>query len=89
MATGDIFNLHVQGLNNTDRNLAQQILQGLNTDTALASLLPTVNINVSGGRVILQGRVQSQEQKQAIGMVVQRAAGSSNVENQLEVGGQQ
>jgi osmotically-inducible protein OsmY len=85
VSTGDIFNLHVQGLNDTDRNLAQNILQGLRTDALLASLLPTVNINVSGGRVVLQGTVQSEQQKQTIASVVQRAAGASNVENQLQV----
>jgi osmotically-inducible protein OsmY len=88
LATGDVFNLHVQGLNDTDRALAQNILQGLRTDTILHSLLPTVNINVAGGRVILQGNVQSEQQKQAIASVVQRAAGASNVENQLQVTGQ-
>jgi len=65
LATGDVFNLHVQGLNDTDRNLAQNILQGLRTDSLLHSLLPTVNINVSGGRVILQGTVQSEQQRRA------------------------
>ncbi len=82
---GDIFSLHVQGLNETDRNLAQQILQGLKNDSTLASLFPSVNINVSGGRVVLQGLVETQQQKQAIGSVVERAAGGSNVVNQLRV----
>ncbi len=89
LATGDIFNLHVQGLNDTDRSLAQQILQGLKTDATLSSTLPIVNINVSGGRVVLQGNVQTEQQKQAIGSVVERAAGGSNVENQLQVNSQQ
>lgn len=83
--TGDIFSLHVQGLNQTDRSLAERILQGLQTDQALASQMPTVNINVTGGRVVLEGNVQSEQQRQTIGNVVQRAAGASNVENQLQV----
>ncbi len=84
-ATGDIFNLHVQGLNETDRNLAQRILEGLRTDSQLASLMPTVNINVANGRVVLQGLVQNQQQKQTIASVVERAAGISNVDDQLRV----
>jgi len=87
LATGDIFNLHVQGLNDTDRNLAQNILQGLHTDAILLSLLPTVNINVSAGRVILNGTVQNEQQRQAIASVVQQAAGANNVENRLQVMG--
>lgn len=82
---GDIFNLHVQGLNDADRTLAQRILQGLRTDNALASLFPSVNIDVSGGRVILQGQVQSEQQRQTIESVVRQAAGINNVEDQLQV----
>jgi osmotically-inducible protein OsmY len=84
---GDIFNLHVQGLNDTDRSMAQKILEGLRTDTALNSLLPSVNITVAGGRVILQGRVQSEQQRQTIESVVRQATGSGAVEDQLQVVG--
>ncbi len=85
MSTGDIFNLHVQGLNDTDRSVAERILHGLRTDTALTSLLPVVNIQVVNGRVILQGRVQNEQQRQTIGSVVERAAGGGRVENELQV----
>lgn len=88
MTAGDIFSLRVQGLNETDRNLAQQILQGLKNDSTLASMWPSVNINIAGGRVVLQGNVQTQQQKQVIGSVVERAAGGNNVVNQLQVNGQ-
>jgi len=84
---GDIFNLHVQGLNDTDRALAQRILESLRTDTALNSLLPSVNINVSSGRVVLEGRVQSDQQRKTIESVVRQASGSGNVEDQLQVVG--
>lgn len=84
---GDIFNLHVQGLNEPDRTLAQNILSGLETDQVLSAMLPTVDINVSGGRVLLQGTVQTDKQKQAIGTVVERAAGQNNVVNNLQVSG--
>ena len=86
-ATGDIFSLHVQGLNETDRTLAQRILQGLRTDTQLSSILPSVNINVANGQVVLQGTVQSQQQKQAIVSTVREAAGGSNVQDELNVAG--
>jgi osmotically-inducible protein OsmY len=82
---GDIFNLHVQGLNDTDRALAQRILDSLQTDTALAAMLPSVNILVSGGRVVLQGQVQTGQQKQTIDSVVRQAAGPSPVEDQLQM----
>jgi len=86
-STGDVFNLHVQGLNEADRMLAQRILQGLRTDSRLGSLLPTVDINVAQGRVILQGVVQNEQQRAAIESVVRQATGGSNVEDQLQVQG--
>ncbi len=85
MATGDIFNLHVQGLNDTDRALAERILHGLRTDTSLNSLLPVVDIQVVNGRVILQGKVQNEQQRQTIGAVVARATGPGSVDNELQV----
>lgn len=84
-STDDYFNLHVQGLSDTDRNLAQQILQGLRTDTALASTVPKVNIYVANGQVTLQGIVQNEQQRQAIATTVQNAAGIGNVKNELQV----
>ena len=82
---GDVFSLHVMGLNDTDRSLAQQILEGLRTDSALPALLPVVNIDVRNGRVILRGTVQSPQQRRAIVATVQRAAGASNVSDELRI----
>lgn len=81
----DIFNLHVEGLSPPDRTLAQKILDGLRRDAMLASLLPSVNINIIGGRVVLQGTVQNDQQRSAIASAVQRAAGLDNVDDQLQV----
>jgi osmotically-inducible protein OsmY len=87
MVTGDIFNLHVQGLNETDRTMAERILHGLRTDTTLNSLLPVVNITVMNGRIVLQGAVQNEQQRRTIASVIERAAGAANVENDLQVVG--
>jgi osmotically-inducible protein OsmY len=84
-ATGDIFSLHVQGLNDTDRTLAQRVLEGLRTDTTLSNVMPSVNINIVNGRVLLQGTVQNERQRRAIVEAVQRAAGVQNVDDQLTV----
>jgi len=84
-ATGDNFSLHVQGLNEADRTLAQRILEGMQTGSAVGGAWPGVTINVVDGRVILQGTVHSYEEKRAIFDAVQRAAGSNNVYNELHV----
>jgi osmotically-inducible protein OsmY len=82
---GQVFSLHVEGLTESDRTMAQRILQDLRTDTALSSLLPRVDIHVSDGKVTLQGTAQSEHQRQTIVSAVQRAAGADNVIDQLRV----
>jgi osmotically-inducible protein OsmY len=82
---GEIFSLHVQGLTESDRTLAQRILQGLRTDTALTSLLPVVDIHVADGRVNLRGTVQGEEQRRTIVSAVRRAAGADNVVDEIRV----
>lgn len=83
--SGQIFSMQVDSLTDADRNLAQRILQGLQTDTALSQMLPHVVINVSQGRVVLQGTVQSEAQRQSIADAVRRATGGQNLDNQLQV----
>jgi len=85
LSAGNVFNLHVQGLDEPDRTLAQRILRELRADTILPSLLPIVNITVAGGRVTLEGNVQNEQQRRAIDAVVQRAAGGNNVTDMLQV----
>jgi len=83
--SGDVFSLHVQGLNEPDRAVAQRILEGLRTDSVLPSLLPVVNIDVNNGRVVLRGMVQSDAQRRTIVAAVQRAAGVGNVYDELQI----
>lgn len=84
--TGDIFSLHIQSLNETDEALARRVMDNLRTDTTLATILPSVNINIVNGTVALQGTVQNDRQRRAIGEAVQRGAGVQNVvDNQLSI----
>lgn len=84
-STGDVFNLHVQGLTESDLAQAQRIVERLRSSEHLASLLPTVNVIVENGKVILRGIVQSQQQKEVIESIVQRTVGMQNVINELQV----
>jgi osmotically-inducible protein OsmY len=81
----DYFNLHVQGLTDTDRTVAHQILQGLRPDASLASSVPRVNIYVADGEVTLRGIVQTMQQRQVIAAAAQNAVGVGNVRNELQV----
>jgi len=84
-STGDVFNLHVQGVTDSDLSEGQRIVEGLRSSTLLASLLPTVNISVERGKVLLRGIVQNQQQKEAIESTVQRTAGIKNVVRELQI----
>ncbi|HVV70797.1 MAG TPA: BON domain-containing protein [Verrucomicrobiae bacterium] len=84
-AAGELFNLHVQGLNETDRALAQRVLDGLRTNSALMAIFPSVDIEITGGRVVLQGQVQTEQQRQTIESAVRQAAGVNAVEDRLQV----
>jgi osmotically-inducible protein OsmY len=45
-----------------------------------------VNINIVNGKIALQGTVQNDQQRRAIGEAVQHAAGAHNVvDNQLTI----
>jgi osmotically-inducible protein OsmY len=85
-APGEVFNLNMQGLTGSDRVLAQRILQNLQSSATLPTVLPRVNINVSGGRVILHGRVNTEAQREAITSSVAAVAGANNVVDDIRVG---
>jgi len=86
-AAGEIFSLNVQGLTPADRTLAQRIITGLETDSAVPNLLPKVKVNIADGRVMLNGTVQNEQQRRFIEDAVRRVAGVSVVEDQLQITG--
>jgi osmotically-inducible protein OsmY len=81
----EMINLHVQGLSETDRSLAQRMLEGLRTDATFAPPTQPIDITIANGQITLQGAVQSSEQKRDIAAAVQRAAGAGTVFDDLQV----
>ena len=81
----EMFNLHVEGLSDPDRTLAQRILDALRTDTSIPMPSQPVNIYISNGQVALEGGVQTQDQKRNIAAAVQRAAGANIVYDNLQI----
>ena len=81
----EMFSLHVDDLSETDRTLAQRVLNGLRTDVSPPATLPVVNIHVDDGKVILRGTVLDNEQRNRIVSSVRRAAGANNVIDELRV----
>ena len=67
--------------------MAQQIGRELKADTTAASLMSNIKIEVSDGKVMLWGKVNSEDEKKSIESTLQKINGVTSVENQLQVGG--
>src|ERR1051325_5429111 len=83
--SGDIFNLHLQGMTEADLMVGQRILEDLRADPSLRYPAPRVDIYVVNGKVTLKGTVPSDEQRRAIASVARSAAGVDNVRDDLRV----
>ena len=75
-----------QGNSPTDLALTQQIRKALVAGTNDFSVVAeNVKIMTVNGKVTLRGPVNSQSEKDKIGLLAQTIAGDSNVENKIEV----
>jgi osmotically-inducible protein OsmY len=81
------FSLNVQGLTEADRNLGQKIQEEVRKDSSLAGQLSLIKLNVDNGKIILTGKVKSEDQKQSIEKATQRVTGVNSIDNQLQVSG--
>lgn len=66
-----------------DANTLRAVREALEGDERLSSQL--IDVEVSGGRVVLTGRVQSSRRKLAAQEVAEEAAGPAEIDNRLEV----
>jgi len=74
-----------QGGSESDRKLTQQIRQELMKDKSLSFTAKNVKIITIGGKVTLRGPVKSDAERSAVEGAARRAAGSGQVESQLEI----
>jgi osmotically-inducible protein OsmY len=86
--TGGI-NVTVQGTSQSDHILAQQIEQELQSETSLGGIGSQVQISLNNGIVTLRGSAKSEQQKRQIESTIQRVAGISSVDDQLQVSSSQ
>ena len=68
-----------------DRKLARDVRRAVFTDPIISGIDGDVRIFASNGRVVLQGRVRSDQEKSLIEQKAGAIAGSSNVDDQLAV----
>src|SRR5258705_1794022 len=76
----------IQASTDADRTLGRQIVRDKRADAAVAALVPMIKIKVDNGQVTLRGTVKSEQEKQQLETAVQKVAGVTKVDNQLQVG---
>lgn len=74
-----------QNENQTDLKITQQIRQAVMADGSLSFTAKNVKIITQGGKVTLRGPVKTAEERAAIESAARKAAGVTNVDNQLEI----
>ena len=82
---GATFTAGDQSESKVDRTLTQQIRKAVVADKSLSTTAKNVKIITRNGIVTLRGPVKSSEEKKRLETKAQRLAGTSNVENQLEI----
>jgi len=74
-----------QSESTADRTLTQRIRQAVMADKSLSTTAKNVKIITINGVVTLRGPVKSPQEKGSIEAKAQRLAGTTNVNNQLEI----
>ena len=74
-----------QSESKADRTLTKQIRQAVVADKSLSTTAKNVKIITLNGVVTLRGPVKSPQEKGSIEAKAQRLAGTTNVDNQLEI----
>ncbi len=74
-----------QSNDKADVELTRQIRKEITQDKSLSILAHNVKIITDGGKVILRGPVNSQDEKEKVGQKAQQIAGSGKVQNELDV----
>jgi hyperosmotically inducible periplasmic protein len=74
-----------QSANEHDMTLTQAIRQAVVEDKSLSTDADNIKIVTVDGKVTLRGPVKSEAERTAIAVIAQRIAGTTPVENQLEV----
>lgn len=69
----------------SDNTIVTQVRESLQRDPEIAPIVPNIQINANNGTVVLDGTVQSEEQKRQIESIVHNAGGVVAVNNQLQV----
>ena len=81
----DSFSQKIQGISESDRDLAKQLGQQLKADSSMATMMSDVKIDISDGKATLRGHVSSDDDKSKIEDAVKQVSGVTSVDNQIQV----
>jgi osmotically-inducible protein OsmY len=81
----DSFSQKIQGISESDRDLAKQLGQQLKADSSMATMMSDVKIDLSDGKATLRGHVSSEDEKSKIEDAVKQVSGVNSVDNQIQV----
>ena len=81
----DSFSQRIQGISESDRDLAKQLGQQLKADSSMATMMSDVKIDISDGKATLRGHVSSDDEKSTIEDAVKQVSGVTSVDNQIQV----
>lgn len=74
-----------QSASRSDNTIVTQVRESLQQDPEIAPIVPSIQISANNGTIVLNGIVQSEEQKRQIGSIVHNTGGVVTVNNQLQV----
>jgi hypothetical protein len=69
----------------SDNTIVAAVRESLRRDAEIAPIVPNIQIAANNGAVVLNGSVQSEEQKREIGALAQQATGVVAINNQLQI----
>jgi osmotically-inducible protein OsmY len=73
------------GMTQADQTLNQKIRQDLMSDSNFRTSASNVHFNTNNGKVVLQGTVATEKDKQEIESKVEKMTGVKDVDNQLQI----
>jgi hypothetical protein len=69
----------------SDNVIVAEVRESLRRNEEIAPIVPNLQISANNGSILLNGSVQSEEQKRQIGVITQQTVGVVTVNNQLKV----
>jgi len=81
----DSFSQKIQGITQSDQDLANQVSQQLKADNSMPSMMENVRIDISDGKATLRGHVSSEDEKSKVEDAVKQVSGVTSVDNQIQV----